>query len=105
MICCARKPYNICYVTACVVIAIGQNATQAGVYSMEVSFLGGRYTLLSEVLDIGDPIVFNTNGLINEFFEYIGKIANPDGSLFTFEVETVVYDSVQFSTSINFVTI
>jgi hypothetical protein len=101
MSCCVLKPLNLCDFPACGdLFDTQQTATESGIWKLKYKFLGAEYTMEQE-FDEGDALIFMISNL-NEAHEYLAQILKPDDSIFTFTVDDVQYDGLQFHTVLSF---
>lgn len=107
MPCCCLNILNLCTKPVCGILTIDQVATGASgsgeenSYSLVLDFLQTTITL-SEVQIEGEDIHFDIS-MLNESFEYTGKIYDSEGNPVSITVGDEVYDCVKFKTVINVV--
>lgn len=108
MACCCTRTKQLCNVPVCgddAVIHTGVNATEDGLYTLVLEFLGVQFRI-TVVGTTGEELVFPAHEL-NESYTFTGKIFAPDGELFTFEEgeepNVVTYDCISFKTVLSYV--
>lgn len=102
MPCCCVNTLNLCNVSVCgnleieKAAVIGSGETD---YSLVLDYLGSQITLTQEQSD-GENIKFDIS-MLNENFEFTGKIYDTEGEVVEFEIDGETYDCVKFRTVLN----
>lgn len=97
MSCCCTNILRLCDVEACTgTIAFQIKAQANGIHKMELEFLGSLLTI-EKTFAINDDIEFSAEGL-NENFEYLVRLYQPDGGQISISKDAVTYDCFSFKT-------
>jgi hypothetical protein len=105
MPCCCTRILNLCSVAVCGSIEFDVLATapsESGVeniYTIVLDFMGIQITI-SELQVPGVPVSFVVS-MLNENYQYTGKIYDAEGNNVTIEKDGVEYDCIKFKTVMN----
>lgn len=105
MPCCCVKTLNLCKVNVCGELEIDWPAggvasgEDTNNYSLELDYLNTTVTLTKEQTE-GENISFDIS-MLNENFEYTGKIYDSNGNLVSIESDGETYDCIKFKTRMN----
>lgn len=105
MPCCCVKTLNLCDVPVCSVLELGVLATatnESGAennYSLVLDYMQTQITLTQLQVE-GLPVQFDVS-MLNENFQYTGKLYDANGELVTIEDSPNSFDCIKFKTVMN----
>lgn len=108
MSCCCIKTLNLCITPVCGSLVIekaaeglpsGAESGALNEYQLKLDFLNTQITLTEEQTE-GQNIHFDVS-MLNETFEYIGKIYDSEGTEVTITIGEDVFDCIKFKTVMN----
>lgn len=102
--CCCINTLNLCDAPICEtleldVIAIDMGSPNGTNYKLVLDFLNVQITLEQEQT-AGENVSFDISAL-NENYQYVGKLYDPNGDLVTIEDSPNSYDCIKFKTVMN----
>lgn len=104
MPCCCIKTLNLCSVSVCEsldldkIVTIPSGATTNN-YKLILDYFSTTLTLSQPQTD-GENISFDIS-MLNESFEFTGKVYDTSGEVVTFTVDGETYDCIKFKTILN----
>lgn len=102
MPCCCIKTLNLCDVSICSVLELDVLATvpdESGAennYSLVLDYMQSQVTI-TQIQVEGLPVQFDVS-MLNENFQYTGKLYDANGDLVTIEDSPDSYDCIKFKT-------
>lgn len=105
MSCCCLKTLDLCKFPVCGSLIINQHATaqsgsgETNSYDLVLDFLETQIMLTEDQTD-GENIHFDIS-MLNENFQYTGKIYDSNGNLVTITIGEDEYDCIKFKTILN----
>lgn len=107
MSCCCVKTLNLCDVAICGVLEFDILATapiESGAennYSLVLDYLETQVKITQAQIE-GLPVQFDVS-MLNENFQYTGKLYDADGELVSIDKDGESYDCIKFKTVMNVV--
>ncbi len=98
MPCCCVRVLNLCKVAVCGSVEFDTIA-EAAIYNLVLDFMQNQITLSQEQTE-GERVTFDVS-MLNENYQYTGKIYDAEGNNVTIEKDGVEYDCIKFKTVMN----
>jgi hypothetical protein len=107
MPCCCVKTLNLCNVPVCGVLELNVTAIDAGSpngtsYKLVLDFLSYQITVEQEQTE-GENVSFDVS-MLNENYQYAGRLIGPNGDPVSIEDSPNSYDCIKFKTVLNVAT-